>query len=60
MIKVKMTYFIPSQKTNNDVQVIELYFKEVVYLHGISKNITSDQDIQFLSHFGGPWGKNEY
>jgi hypothetical protein len=47
----KMAHFIPCQKTNNVVQVVDLYFKEIVRLHGIPKTITSDRDVKFISHF---------
>nr|GEW94296.1 RNA-directed DNA polymerase [Tanacetum cinerariifolium] len=31
--------------------VADVYFKEVIKLHGIPKMITSDQDLKFVGHF---------
>nr|GEX33621.1 RNA-directed DNA polymerase [Tanacetum cinerariifolium] len=47
----KMTYFIACHTTYAAVQIANLYFKEMVRLHGVPKMMVSDRDVKFLSHF---------
>ena len=47
----KMAYLISCKKKNDAIQVTNLFFKEIVCLHGVPETITLDRESKFLSHF---------
>ena len=47
----KYAHFYPITTTYSTTQVAEVFFREVFRLHGLPRNIVSDRDNYFMSHF---------
>jgi hypothetical protein len=47
----KETHFIPIKSTYKEIDVVDIFIREIFRLHGMPKTIISDQDVKFTSNF---------
>jgi len=47
----KMNHFIAYHKSDDATYIVDLFFQEIVRLHGIPRTVVPGRDAKFLSHF---------
>ena len=53
-----MAHFTPCHKTDDATHIIDLFFREIIRLHGVPNTIVSVGMLNFLAIFGELYGVN--
>jgi hypothetical protein len=55
-----ITHFIYYHKIDDATNIVNLFFREIVWLHEVSKSIVFDHDVKLFNYFWKVlWGKLE-
>jgi hypothetical protein len=47
----KMAHFLACHKSDDASHIANMFFKDIVHLHGVPKTIVFDHDVKFMSYF---------
>jgi hypothetical protein len=47
----KASHFIPVNSSHKEANIVDIFMRKVVRLHGVPKTIVSDRDSKFTSNF---------
>jgi hypothetical protein len=47
----KAMHFIPINLTHKEINIVDIYMREIARIHGIPKTIVTDRDPKFTSNF---------
>jgi hypothetical protein len=54
----KMAHFIPCHKTDDGTHIVDLFFQDIIRLHGVPNTMFLIVTLNFLVIFGGLYGLN--